>query len=127
MNVYTKTQAKKAMLLLDNELSNDKIVNTGVIGGGSGVISRLRYQERLAYCNRLLDFAKNDSMYLEDMRNQWESNNEVFTSYIIERYKIPNHEMSIAWNFMLDESCPNPTSAAHFIHHVNKDFHLSFD
>tara|TARA_Y100001937_G_C7106796_1_gene325450 strand:- start:600 stop:1142 length:543 start_codon:yes stop_codon:yes gene_type:complete len=126
MNVYTKTQAKKAMLLLDNELSNDKIINTGVIGGGSSIISRLRYRERLAYCNNLLDFAKNDPMYPEEMSSMWESNNEVYTSYIIERYRIPNHEMSIAWNFMLDELCPKPTSAAHFLHHVNKDFQLSF-
>ena len=75
MNTYTKTQAKKAMLLLEDIVGNDKMFNTGVIGGGSSIISKMRYGNRLQHCDNLLRIAKKDTICPKEMSDVWESNN----------------------------------------------------
>ena len=41
-NIFCKTCAKNAMLLLDNQIGTNKLYNTGVVVGGSEVIKRLQ-------------------------------------------------------------------------------------
>ena len=126
MNVYCKTCAKNAMLLLDNVIGNDAIYNTGVIVAGSAVVKQLQFTTLLPQLDRLLDIAKDDNVYPEEISNTFYYNNEVYISYIIERNKIPHTNLSAAWNFILDGYQPEISAAAHFIHHVNKEFEKSF-
>lgn len=47
-------------------------------------------------------------------------NNEVFVSYIIEKYNIPCTELTAAWNFILDDFISTYSDAHYFLHVSNK-------
>ena len=66
-----------------------------------------------------------DNLYPKEMSQSWVKNNEVYFSYILERYKIKFNNIGIQWNYILDNLIFKPTAAAHLIHQVNKDFHVS--
>lgn len=125
-NVFTKTAAKKSMLLIEDIIGNDHLYNTGVVLGNSKIIKSLRFGERLQELHDLLDEAKDDSLYPDEVTRNFYYNNEVYISYLIELEKIPHIDLSMAWNFILDGYQPDPTDAGYFIHHVNKEFEKSF-
>lgn len=126
MNVYCKTCAKNAMLLLDDMRGTDKVYNTGVVAGGKEVIKQLRFKDQLQDMKDLLVEATEDSVYPEEITKNFYFNNEVFITYLIERNNIPYTDLSMAWNFILDGYCPDISDAAYFVHHVNKEFEKSF-
>jgi hypothetical protein len=68
-----------------------------------------------------------DNLYPKEIHKRWTYNNEVFVSYLIEKYNIPYINIGIQWNFILDHISPQPSAAAYLIHHVNKEFELSFN
>lgn len=127
MNVYCKTCAKNAMLLLDGINGSDKIYNTGVIIAGKDVVKQLQFTHLRPQLDRLLDIAKDDNIYPEEISTTFYYNNEIYITYLIERNKIPYTDLSAAWNFILDGYQPDISAGAYFIHHVNKEFEKSFE
>ena len=126
-NVFCKTAAKKSMLFLDDIYGNDLLYNTGVVLGGSEVIKRLNFMEQLDDLHKLLDEAREESLYPEEITRNFYYNNEVYISYLIERDNIPCTNLGMQWNFILDGYQPEPSAACYLLHHVNKEFEKSFD
>ena len=127
-NVFCKTCAKNAMLLLDGIYGTSKLYNTGVVIGGSEVIKSLNFAERIESLNTLLDEASDDCIYPLEISRQFYHNNEVYITYLIEKHNIPYTDLGIQWNFILDNVIQAyPVDSAYFIHHVNKEFERSFD
>ena len=122
MGKYEKTCAKKAMLFLDDIIGDDNIINTGVIGMNKKCVEELRFSERLDECKSVFREAKEDNIYPSEMANKWELNNEVFITYMIERYGLPYTELGMAWNFIVDHEVSKYSAACHFLHIVNKNF-----
>ena len=125
-NVFVKTCAKKSMLILEGMSGNDFLYNTGVVLGGSEVIKTLNFQEQLQYMHDLLDETKCDSLYPEPITRNFYYNNEVYISYLVERDEIPHTDLNMNWNFIMDDVQTNPTEAADLMHHVRKEFEISF-
>ena len=122
MDMYSKTCAKNAMLLLNDLKGNDYCLNTGVLGMNKSIIERVGLSNKLNACKELFYEAKEDNIYPNQMSKSWEVNNEVILSYIAEKEDIPIHNIGLAWNFILDHTIFKFSSAAHMIHVVNKRF-----
>jgi len=127
MDMYSKTCAKNAMLLLDDINGNDEMLNTGVIAANKNSIDKLKFSERFDYCFNKFEEASLDNLYPEEINKSWIHNNEVYISYLIEKFDVPYTNIGIQWNFILDQSSPDPSAAAYILHHVNKDFGISFN
>lgn len=125
-NVFAKTCAKKAMLLLEGVNGNDHLYNTGVVLGNSEIIKRLNFTEQLPEMNDLLDEAQQDSLYPEPITRNFYYNNEVYISFLIERDEIPHTDLTMNWNFIMDDVQTQPSDAGELIHHVGKEFEISF-
>lgn len=126
MEMYIKTCVKKAMLLVENTKSTDKIANTGVIGLSKKTAELLRFKERMNHCNDVFRESLIDNLYPFELYSSWEPNNEVYFSYLIERFNIPTQKIGMQWNFMITESFNQTSDAAYLIHHVTKEFEKSF-
>ena len=126
MNMYTKTCAKNAMLGLDGISGSKGVINTGVVGGNKESISKLNFTKHLEEMKNILQEAIKDNFYPEGIYKHWKDNNEIFITYLIERYGVPFTNIGLAWNFLLDHNHPDISAGGHFIHHVNKEFDKSF-
>jgi len=126
MNMFIKTCCKCAMLLHDDISGNEYIMNTGVLGANKKAISNLKFSERMNIMSKKFNQAVEDNLYPEEINKWWMPNNEVYMSYLLERYNIPHTNIGMQWNFMLDGYSPKPSSAAHVLHHIRKEFELSF-
>lgn len=120
MDMYSKACCKNAMLFLDRCKESDVILNTGVIGANKKSSELINFDN----CDSLLNIAKEDNNYPIEMSKIWKPNNEVYLSYIIERYNLPFTNIGLQWNFILDDKRREYSPAAHFYHCVNKDFNL---
>ena len=125
-SVYVKTCAKNAMLSLHNINGNDLFINTGVVGCNREIAYKIDFSNKKNILYNILEEAKIDNLYPEEISNWFFHNNEVYLSYIIEKYNIPFMDIGMAWNFILDGYCKKPSAAAHLLHHVNKEFEISF-
>ena len=126
MNMYCKMCAKNAMLLLDDIDGRSDVINTGVVGGNKNVLQQLQFKDRFESMNKLLDEAKVDNLFPNEINRHWKYNNEVYISYLIERYDIPFTNIGMPWNYFMDGFAPEISPAAHLLHHVNKEFERSF-
>ena len=120
MDMYSKSCNKNAMLLLENINGSDLIINTGVLG----VNKRSSDMIDFSTCSKIFFDAKEDTIFPYEMYKCWKPNNEVYLSYIIERYDLPYTNIGLQWNFILDDTHREYSAAAHFYHCVNKDFNL---
>lgn len=127
MNMYCKACAKQAMLLLDGIIGRTDIINTGVIGGNKQSISQLKFRQRFNDLNKLMDEAISDNVYPLEISKYFKYNNEVYISYLIERYNIPFTNIGMPWNYFMDGFAPEVSPAAYLLHHVNKEFERSFN
>ena len=125
-NVYCKSCAKNAMLLLDDIYGLPTLINTGIVAGNKYSIGLLKFSENFDTLVDKLFEAKEDNIYPAEIYHKWRPNNEVFITYLIEKYNIPFTNIGQPWNFMLDRACPEPSAGAYMWHHVNKEFELSF-
>ena len=125
MNQYSKVCAKNAMLLLDNIVGNEHITNTGVLCANNVAVDKLKYSQRMNAMNDKLQMAIGDNLYPQEVSEPWIKNNEVYLSYLLERYKIKFNNIGIQWNYILDDLIHEYTAGAHIIHQVNKNFHVS--
>jgi|TARA_B110000902_G_C14113960_1_gene515471 lipopolysaccharide biosynthesis glycosyltransferase len=95
-----------------------RMINTGIWGGSKTATNKLKFSKRFDECKEVLDEIK-------DMDNRYFYNNEVFISYILEKYKlednfdlVPDH-----WHrFFLNDSSYDSCKTACLIHVMNKDF-----
>lgn len=127
MDVYTKTCAKKAMLLLYEINGKENLINTAVLGANKNAMDKLAFSENFQLCVDAFEEALIDNVYPAELYEKWVPNNEVFLSFLIEKNKVPHHDIGMQWNFCLDYMYPTPTPGCHFLHHVNKEFELSFN
>lgn len=126
MSRYSKLAAKKAMLLIEDVVGNDNICNTAVVCGNQNAANLLKFSERISYIDKALLKAKNDTVYPREYSEGWVRNNEVYFSFILEKYNIKFNSIGIQWNYILDEFISEFTSGVHLIHQVNKDFEKTF-
>ncbi len=123
MMMYSKVCAKNAMLMIDDIVGSENIVNTGVICANKNSVEKLSFTERMNDMNKKLSLAIEDNLYPDLMSKAWIKNNEVYFSYLLEKYNIEFNNIGIQWNYILDDIITETTSGAHLIHQVNKDFH----
>jgi len=123
-NWWVKACAKNAMLLLDNHTDfNNMIVNTGVIGGNSGIIKKLCFIDGLNDMLDALSNAKEDNIYPIEVSSLIKPNNEVFLTYLIEKNNIETNYLDESWNYIVDDfrhDTNNDDSI--FLHVINKEF-----
>tara|TARA_B100000161_G_scaffold86480_1_gene60392 strand:- start:1923 stop:2714 length:792 start_codon:yes stop_codon:yes gene_type:complete len=122
MNRHSKVCAKRAMLLLHDINGNDNICNTGVFAGNKLAAEKLAFSDNIALLDKTLEEAKEDTVYPEEYSKQWIRNNEVYVSFLLEKFNIKFNNIGIQWNYILDDKHREYTSGAHLIHQVNKDF-----
>ena len=92
------------------------IINTGVFGMNKRASDQLRFTERYSDVERIY--------YECDIDRLYEPNNEVYLSYMIERYDIPFKDIGVQWNYILDKVVTTYTPACYFLHQSNKDFEV---
>ena len=73
-------------------------------------------------CYDVYHKAKEDNLYPTEINSKWKPNNEVYITYIIEKYNLPYTNIGLQWNFILDDTHRDVSAGAHFYHVVNKDF-----
>lgn len=122
MNVFSKGCCKISMLLLHDIISDYDILNTGVLGMNKKSAYELNMSERLEEAKQTFVETLTDNVYPEEITKNWRINNEVFITYIIEKYKVPFHNIGMPWNFILDDNYPQKSAASYFLHYVNKRF-----
>ena len=126
MNRHSKVSAKKAMLLLDNINGNDNICNTGVLCGNKKASQSLKFSKNIKMLDKKMQQAKNDSLYPKEYTEPWLRNNEVYLSFLLEKYNIKYNNIGIQWNYILDENVKELSSGVHLVHQVNKNFSQHF-
>ena len=126
MSRYSKVALKKAMLLIGDVVGNDRLCNTAVVCGNKNAANLLKYSERISDLDKTLLEAKNDTLYPREYYKGWVRNNEVYFSFILEKYNIKYNNIRIEWNYILDEFISEFTYGVHLIHQVNKDFEKTF-
>lgn len=108
LNPKWKIQQKKLMLAQEGITSNDKITNTGVFGMNRTARDTLNYTKKRSEIKKLY--------------GDYKPNNEVYMSYILEKYKIPYTEIGMQWNYILDNNVQQFSAGCYFVHQVNKNF-----
>ena len=126
MNRYSKVASKNAMLLIEDVVGNDRICNTAVVCGNRNAANLLKISERLSDIDKIFSEAKVDNVYPREYSEGWVRNNEVYFSFILERYDVKYNNIGIQWNYVLDSMVSEFTSGVHLIHQVNKDFEKTF-
>ena len=121
MDMYAKSCQKISMLLLDDITGRESCINTGILGMNKKSAKAVDFTNRIDYCYSKFEEAKIDNVYPEDISSVWEPNNEVFFSYLIERFDIPFTNIGLPWNFILDHKVKD-VGAGQIYHVVNKDF-----
>ena len=112
------------MLLLDNIYGEDTIINTGVILANKNSLEKLAFNDRVADADNVFEEALDDNMYPDEISSTWWRNNEVYFSYMLERYDVDYIDIKQPWNFILDNKNRDYSAACHFVHQVNKDFEV---
>lgn len=110
MKEYYKLIDKQMMLASEGCEYTDNIFNTGVFHCDKASMAELKFSERLDECRELCP----------------KFNNEVYISYIIERYKCKHNFLSMCWNFILDGYQEIPNASGYFHHYHHKKFHLRY-
>ena len=123
MDMYVKACCKNAMLLLDDIDNSDLVINTGVIGVNKKSAQLIDFSK----CYSIYHKAKEDNLYPTEISSKWKPNNEVYLTYIIERYDLQYTNIGLQWNFILDNTHRDVSAGAYFYHVVNKDFGLIFE
>ncbi len=108
MNEFNKLLDKQLMLASEGVIYNDIIFNTGVFHCDKESIEELKFSERLNECKELCP----------------SFNNEVYISYIIEKYKCKHNILPMCWNYILDNFQEKPNEAGYFHHYHHKRFDL---
>jgi hypothetical protein len=130
--MYVKAIAKKSMLALDNNFNTDYlIVNTAILGGNSNATKQLKYTEKLDELLNILNEAKEEKLFGENISKLFFPNNEVFFQYLLDKYKLKWFNLPYEWHTYLmdaggkifnDDITKETVSKAKLIHLINKRF-----
>ena len=131
-NMYVKAMEKKAMLAIDNNFDTDYfIANTAILGGNSNATKQLRFTEKLDDMLSVLDRAKEEKLFGDNISKLFFPNNEVFFQYLLDKYKIKWFNLPYEWHTYLmdaggkifvDDITKETVSKAKLIHLINKRF-----
>ena len=127
MNVFAKGCCKKSMLLLDNIQSDYKVINTGIVGCNKYSLDALSFSDHFQSAYNVYNKTIEDNLYPIEISRTWRPNNEVFMSYMIEKYNIPFTNIGLQWNFIIDNICPDVSAGSKLLHVVHKDFGKIYD
>ena len=103
-----KINRKRLMLESEGISSEHNVINTGVFGITKEI------------CN-LIQFRKREKEINLEYSDEYAANNEIYLSYIVEKYKVPYTDIGKAWNFLVDKNHPK-SDACHFLHMSTKKF-----
>ena len=81
--------------MIEDINSTKGLINSGVIFAGKEVIKKLKLLKRFKKADKIFNIAKNDNIYFDEICNKWFKNNEVYFSYVVEKYKIPFKDIGI--------------------------------
>lgn len=126
MDMHSKSCHKRAMLMLDGDFGEQTCLNTGVVAMNKDMVAKLNLSAQLDELKSISDEAVSDTIYPDTMAKTWIFNNEVILSYLIERHALPFTDIGMPWNFIVDDTIPTLSGAAHFIHFVHKKFEMYF-
>ena len=131
-NMYVKAMCKKAMLAINNDFNADYyIANTAILGGNSSIIKELKFTERLDDMLAVLEQAKEEKLFGENVSKLFFANNEVFFHYLLDKYKIKWFNIPYEWHTYLmdaggkifnDDITPELKTKSKLIHLINKRF-----
>ena len=131
-NMYVKAMCKKAMLAIDNNFDTNYLIpNTAILGGNSTIIKELKFTERLNDMIAILNQAKEEKLFGENISKLFFANNEVFFQYLVDKYKLQWYNLPYEWHtylmeaggkFANDEISKETISKAKLIHLINKRF-----
>ena len=124
-SMYVKAIAKKSMLALDNNFNTDYlIVNTAILGGNSNAIKQLKYTEKLDELLNILNEAKEEKLFGENISKLFFPNNEVFFQYLLDKYKIKWFNIPYEWHtyLMSKNKITKDIKNSKMIHLINKRF-----
>ena len=100
--MYVKAMCKKAMLAINNDFNADNyIANTAILGGNSSIIKELKFTERLDDMLLLLEKAKEEKLFGENISKLFFANNEVFFQYLLDKYNIIWYNLPYEWHTYL--------------------------
>jgi len=125
-----KILRKRLMLESEGISSPHNIINTGVIGMSKPIADMIQLSKREKEINKLFDLGVPESqgsrlLWKEsEIQNMDLPNNEITLSYIVEKYKVPCHDIGMAWNFIVDNDYKFSEASCHFLHISNKNFNL---
>jgi len=131
-NMYVKAMEKKAMLAIDNNFDTDYLIaNTAILGGNSNATKQLRFTEKLDDMLSVLDRAKEEKLFGDNISKLFFPNNEVFFQYLLDKYKIKWFNLPYEWHtylmeaggkIFIDDITKETVSKAKLIHLINKRF-----
>ena len=122
---YVKAMCKRAMLALDNILdSNYLIANTAILGGNSKAINNLKYSDRLKDLINILNKAKEEKLFGDEISKLFFANNEIFFHYLLDKYKIDWFNLPKEWHtyLMNKDKITKDLKSVKMIHLINKRF-----
>jgi len=93
-----------------------------VFAGNKLAAEKLAFSYNIALLDKTLEEAKEDTVYPEEYSKQWVRNNEVYVSFLLEKFNVEFNNIGIQWNYILDDKYKEYSAGAHIIHQVNKDF-----
>ena len=127
MSSWIKMLIKKSMLLVDDITGENTVANTGVICCNAEAIKNIELSQKIELANEVYNEALEDTFHPKKITDAWTRNNEVFISYILERFEIDYNEIGLRWNYILDDQVNEYSPIGHFIHQVNKEFEVTFN
>ena len=124
-NEYVKAMCKRAMLATDNKFDTDYLIaNTAILGGNSNAIKKLRYTERLNEMVDVLNKAKEEKFFGEEISKLFFANNEIFVHYLLDKDNIDWYNLPKKWHtyLMKKDKITTDIKSAKMIHLINKRF-----
>ena len=124
-NEYVKAMCKRAMLATDNKFDTDYLIaNTAILGGNSNAIKKLRYTERLNEMVGVLNKAKEEKFFGEEISKLFFANNEIFVHYLLDKDNIDWYNLPKKWHtyLMKKDKITTDIKSAKMIHLINKRF-----
>ena len=124
-NEYVKAMCKRAMLAIDNKFDTDYLIaNTAILGGNSNAIKKLRYTERLNEMVDVLNKAKEEKFFGEEISKLFFANNEIFVHYLLDKDNIDWYNLPKEWHtyLMKKDEITTDIKSAKMIHLINKRF-----
>jgi len=124
-DMYVKAICKKAMLAIDNKYDTDYLIaNTAILGGNSNAIKKLRYTERLNEMVDVLNKAKEEKFFGEEISKLFFANNEIFVHYLLDKDNIDWYNLPKEWHtyLMKKDEITTDIKSAKMIHLINKRF-----